>query len=92
MWRLSDRTMEEFRNFMKETVLAVKECATKLAGKVEWKELPKPEKCVLYGVDGSMGSEKRSRVIVYAVSGVAIGKDVLEIHDIAAMKTYKQYR
>jgi len=89
MWRLSDRVAEEFRKSMEEAVLAVKECAARLAEEMEWKELPEPVKCTAYGVDGSIGSERRSGVVVYAVSGVAAGEGVLEMHDIAAMKTYK---
>lgn len=89
MWRLSDRVVEEFRKSMEEAVLAVKDCAARLAKEIEWRELPEPEKCTAYGVDGSTGSERRSGIVVYAVSGVAAGEGVLEMHDIAAMKTYK---
>ena len=89
MWRLSDRVVEEFRKSMEEMMAAVRECAAKLSGKVEWRELPEPEKCTAYGVDGSISSERRSGIVIYAVSGVAVGEDLLEMHDIAAMKTYK---
>lgn len=89
MWRLSDRVAEEFRKTMEEMMAAIRECAAKLSGKVEWRELPEPEKCTAYGVDGSISSERRSGIVIYAVSGVAVGEDVLEMHDIAAMKTYK---
>jgi len=89
MWRLNDRVAEVFKESMEETVLAVKGCAARLSGRVKWMELPEPVKCTAYGVDGSIGSERRSGVVVYALSGVAAGEGVLEMHDIAAMKTYK---
>ncbi|HDN83104.1 MAG TPA: hypothetical protein ENG50_01930 [Candidatus Altiarchaeales archaeon] len=89
MWRLSDTVAEEFKKSMDEILEAIKEYAAKLSDEVKWKELPQPIECVAYGVDGSVGSERRSGVVVYAVSGVATGDTILEMHDIATMKTYK---
>lgn len=89
MWRLSDVLAEEFSRTLEETRKAIEEVVDGIKDKWVWKELPEPTKCKAYGVDGSRGVERRSGVIVYAVSGVAVGDDVIEMHDVTTVKTYK---
>lgn len=90
MWRLSDTLVEEFTKTLEESMNAIKKAVESLKGEKEfWREMPEPVKCRGYGVDGSRGAERRSGVVAYAVSGVAVGEDILEMHDVAAMKTYK---
>ncbi len=87
MWRLSDRILKEFYEKLDETLKTLEEVVDKIDKK--WLELPNPIKCKAYGVDGSKGCEKFSGVIVYAISSVAVGDDIVELHDVTTLKPYK---
>jgi len=89
MWRLSDELVKEAERTMREIYDTAKKHAECLADQLRWLELPESEKCIAFGVDGSKGEDKRSGVVIYAVSGIAAGKTILELHDVAVMKSYK---
>ncbi len=87
LFRLSDRILKEFSEKLDETLRVVERIADKIDKK--WLELPKPIKCKAYGVDGSKGCERFSGVVLYAVSGVAVGDELFELHDVTTLKPYK---
>jgi NurA-like 5'-3' nuclease len=89
MWRLSDKLLEEFSDKLDETYRAVELAAEEAMENWKWIEMPEPKKCRAYGVDGSRGIERLSGLIVYAVSGVAVGDEIIELHDVTTLKPYK---
>lgn len=89
MWRLSDDLVREAEQAMKEICDMAKKHVESLADHLKWIELPEPERCVAFGIDGSKSDDKRCGVVIYAVSGIAAGSTILELHDVAVMKSYK---
>ncbi len=87
MWRLSDSLFAQFEGMLEESYKAVKKIAEQL--KCRWQILPDPEPCSACGVDGSRGVERLSGVVFYAISGVSVGKRILEMHEVTMLKPYK---
>ncbi|MDI9645581.1 MAG: DNA double-strand break repair nuclease NurA [Archaeoglobales archaeon] len=86
MWRLSDDILLEFKKTLEDSYkIAELELRRK---KLYWNELPEPKECDACGVDGSIGVEKFVGAVFYATSAVAVGKEILEIHEITALKPY----
>ncbi|MET1124946.1 MAG: DNA double-strand break repair nuclease NurA [Archaeoglobaceae archaeon] len=84
MWRLSDFLLRELERGLEESYRS----ALRDLDSIEWRELPEAKSCELVGVDGSRGMEKLSCVIFYAISAVAVGRDVLEMHDVGIVKPH----
>lgn len=92
MRRLSDSLFQEFPKRLEEILRSVKEAIEREEGIrriFSWKELPKPKHCNVYGIDGSRSMEKRCGAIVYAVSSVGVGNEILELHDISVIEPFK---
>ncbi len=87
MWRLSDSLLREFERMLEDSYESVKRIAKKIECK--WLELPEAKSCKACGVDGSRGVEKLSGVVFYVVSSVAVGSDVLEMHEVTMLKPYR---
>lgn len=88
-WRLSDEILHKFSRELEDSYRAIEEAAESIKGILRWKEMPEPSNCNIYGVDGSRGIEKLSGLVIYAVSGVAVGDDILELHEITSLKPYR---
>jgi len=87
MWRLSDELLKGFEKMLEESYEATKRVAEEL--NCRWEELPDAEPCDAFGVDGSRGVEKFSGVVFYAISSVAVGSDVLEMHEVTTLRPYR---
>ncbi len=87
MWRLSDEILKDFEEMLEESYRQVKKLSESLS--CRWKELPEAKISTAAGVDGSRGAEKFSGVVFYAVSAVAVGEDVLELHEVTMLKPYR---
>lgn len=87
MWRLSDDMLLEFKRTLEESYkIAEMELRRK---NLYWNELPEPKECNACGIDGSVGVEKFVGAVFYATSAVSVGKEILEMHEITALKPYK---
>ncbi len=87
MWRLSDSLLAHFERMLEESYNAVKRIAERLD--CRWQLLPDPEECIACGVDGSRGVERLSGIVFYAISGVSVGKRILEMHEVTTLKPYR---
>ncbi len=92
MRRLSDSLFQDFPRRLENILKSVRnviEEKEELKRDFKWEELPKPENCSVYGIDGSRSMEKRCGAIVYAVSSVGVGEKILELHDISVIEPFK---
>ena len=87
MWRLSDTLLREFEEVLKNNYETIASVSKDIEFK--WEELPQPKNCSACGVDGSRGVEKFSGVVFYVISSVAVGREILEVHEITTLKPHK---
>ncbi len=86
MWRLSDEALAAFESALRESYeLAAREAENL---DVRWLELPEAKEGDVFGVDGSRGIEKFSGAVFYAISSVAVGSYMLEMHDVTILKPH----
>ncbi len=89
MRRLSDEIMEDLPRRLEGILREVEDSISSFKERFRWEELPKAESCKAYGVDGSRSMEKRCGVVVYAVSSVGVGDEILELHDLSVVEPIK---
>jgi NurA-like 5'-3' nuclease len=88
MWRLSDELLQKFRSELEKNREKIEEIVEN--SELEWREIGESKRDLkVYGVDGSRGTERRSGVIIYAVSGVAVGDRIYQIHELTSLRPYK---
>ena len=89
MRRLSDEVFHELPERLERILNNVEISMSMFKDSFDWKELPKPKIRKAFGVDGSRSIERRSGVVVYAVSSVGIGDRILELHDLSVIEPFK---
>lgn len=90
MPRISESHLEEVKCYLDsqlERIGTLKKLV--LERGYSWKEFPQPKRGKVYAVDGSRMIKRLSGAIIYAVSSVAIGEDLLQWHEIGLVSPYK---
>ncbi|AIF69933.1 hypothetical protein PAP_07720 [Palaeococcus pacificus DY20341] len=89
MPRISESHLKEVRKYLDSQLDKIKLLKELVAKEYRWQDFPQPKKVNVYAVDGSRMIKRLSGAIVYAVSSVAIGKDLLQWHEIGLVSPYK---
>ncbi|NJE25976.1 5'-3' exonuclease [Thermococcus sp. MV5] len=55
----------------------------------KWEDFPPERKANVFAIDGSRMVKRLSGAIIYAVSSVAVGEDILQWHEIGLVSPYK---
>ncbi len=88
MWRLSDEILHKFRTELESRMKRIEAIADTID--LEWREMEgSGRELRVYGVDGSRGVDRRSGLVVYIVSSVAVGERVYRINELSLMKPYR---
>ena len=90
MPRISESHLEEVKRYLDFQLGKIETLKRLVLEKgYSWVNFPEPKKGKVYAVDGSRMIKRLSGAIIYAVSSVAIGEDLLQWHEIGLVSPYK---